>query len=169
VFERRAMVPAPPGTVFRSRERLVGWLELHYYTLAEALDFVTDRAVARVTVRRDDPNATAAAALAVPPASLRLTLDVEGTTAPPANDLVSLAADAFRDLRREAIAMLVLRAGPDAAQPDDTAHGSFLIERARWQTFVDAVALQSRRHAALRLDCTGPWPPYDFVRMQFTT
>jgi hypothetical protein len=168
VFERRAVVPAPPGTVFRSRERVLGWLELHYYTLAEALDFVADRAVARVTVRRDDPAAAHAAALAVPPASLRLTLDVEGTASPAANDLVSLAADAFRELRRDALAMLILRAGPDAAQPDDAAHGSFLVERARWDTFVEAVALQSRRHAALRLDCTGPWPPYDFVRMQFT-
>ena len=168
VFERRAIVPAPPGTVFRSRERLLGWLELHYYTLAEAIDFVTDRVVARVTVRRDDPNALATAALAVPPATLRLTLDVEGSASAPANDLVSLAADAFRELRREALAVLVLRASPEAAQPYEAAHGSFLIERGRWETFAEAVALQSRRHAALRLDCTGPWPPYDFVRMQFT-
>jgi hypothetical protein len=63
----------------------------------------------------------------------------------------------------------VLRAGPDAAQPDDEAHGSFLIERGRWPTFVEAVALQGRRHASLRLECSGPWPPFDFVRMQFTT
>jgi len=173
VFERRAIVPAPPGTVFRSRERLLGWLELHYYTLAEALDFVTDRAVARVTVRRGDPRETTAAAIAVPPATLRLTPvppvagDEAASTA--TGDLVSLAADAFRELRREAVALIVLRAGPDAAQPDDEAHGSFLIERARWQTFVDAVALQGRRHAALRLECSGPWPPFDFVRMQFTT
>ena len=41
-------------------------------------------------------------------------------------------------------------------------------ERSRWQRFSEAVALQSRKHAALKLDCTGPWPPYDFVRMQFT-
>ena len=171
VFERRAIVPAPPGTVFRSRERLAGWLELHYYTLAEALDFVTERAVARVTVRRvplGDPGTTAAAATAVPPASLRLTPATDEPAATVSGDLVSLAADAFRELRREAVALIVLRTGPDAAQPDDEAHGSFLIDRSRWQTFTDAVALQGRRHAALRLECSGPWPPFDFVRMQFT-
>ncbi|AHG90359.1 Gas vesicle synthesis GvpLGvpF [Gemmatirosa kalamazoonensis] len=168
VFERRAIVPAPPGTVFRSRERLLGWLELHYYTLAEALDFVTDRAVARVTVRRGDPNTVHAAATGVPPATLRLTPAGDEASAV-AGDLVSLAADAFRELRRDAVALIVLRAGPDAAQPDSEAHGSFLIERSRWATFVDAVALQGRRHAALRMECSGPWPPFDFVRMQFTT
>lgn len=168
VFERRAIVPAPPGTVFRSRERLLGWLDLHYYTLAEALDFVTDRAVARVTVRRGDPDATHAAAQAVPPVTLRLTPAGEEAHAI-GGDLVSLAADAFRELRRDAVALIVLRAGPDAAQPDAEAHGSFLIDRTRWQTFVDAVAMQGRRHAALRMECSGPWPPFDFVRMQFTT
>jgi hypothetical protein len=168
VFERRAIVPAPPGTVFRSRERLLGWLELHYYTLAEALDFVTDRAVARVTVRRGEPLTATIPTVGAPPAALRLTPAADDPTGAAASDLVSLAADAFRDLRREAVALIVLRAGPDTAQSEDEAHGSFLIERARWQTFVDAVALQGRRHAALRLECSGPWPPFDFVRMQFT-
>lgn len=168
VFARRhAVVPAPPGTVFRSREALLGWLELHYYTLSEALDFVAERVVARVTVRRGDPQATAAAAIAVPPATLRLTLDEgdPGVT----SDLVSLAADAFRELRRDAVALIVLRAGPDAAAPDDTAHGSFLIDRSRWGAFQEAVTLQGRRHGALRLECSGPWPAYDFVQMQFTS
>ena len=167
VFARHAIVPAPPGTVFRSREGLLGWLELHYYTLAEALDFVTERVVARVNVRRGDPDAATAAAVAVPPPTLRLTLDDGDHSV--ASDLVSLAADAFRELRREAVALIVLRAGPDAAAPDDTAHGSFLIERGRWETFEEAVALQGRRHGALRLECSGPWPAYDFVQMQFTT
>jgi hypothetical protein len=167
VFARHAIVPAPPGTVFRTREGLLGWLELHYYTLAEALDFVAERVVARVTVRRGDPDAATAAATVLPPPTLRLTLDDPDHGV--ASDLVSLAADAFRDLRREAVALIVLRAGPDAAAPDDTAHGSFLIDRSRWETFEEAVALQGRRHGALRLECSGPWPAYDFVQMQFTT
>lgn len=165
---RHAVVPAPPGTVFKSREALLGWLELHYYTLAEALDFVAERVVARVTVRRGDPEATASAAVAVPPATLRLTTLDDGDHGA-TSDLVSLAADAFRELRRDAVALIVLRAGPDAAAPDDTAHGSFLIDRSRWTAFEEAVALQGRRHGALRLECTGPWPAYDFVQMRFTS
>jgi hypothetical protein len=164
VFERRAIVPAPPGTVFRSRERLLNWLELHYYTLTEALEFVTERAVARVTVRRDDQTTPPV----LTPGTLRLAPAVDEAASGPVSDVVALAADAFRELRRDAVALIVLRTDPEAAQAGDEAHASFLIERTRWQAFVDAVAVQNRRHAALRLDCSGPWPPFDFVRMQFT-
>src|SRR5205823_10577117 len=137
IFERRAIVPAPPGTVFRSRERLMGWLELHYYTLAEALDFVTERVVARVTVRRGEPLATEAHAVpttpaALPPAALRLTPAIDEPSTLVSGDLVSLAADAFRELRRDAVALIVLRPGPDVAEPDEEAHGSFLLDRSRW-------------------------------------
>jgi len=32
-----AVLPAPPGTVFKSRDNLARWLELHYFTLTQAL------------------------------------------------------------------------------------------------------------------------------------
>src|SRR5215472_5367612 len=48
VFGKAPVLPAPVGTVFRSRETLTRWLDLHYVTLREALSFVEDRAVARV-------------------------------------------------------------------------------------------------------------------------
>lgn len=31
------VLPAPPGTVFRSRENLTRWLELHYFTLTQTM------------------------------------------------------------------------------------------------------------------------------------
>ena len=158
-FSRRPVVPAPPGTVFRSRELLAGWLELHYYTLVEALSFLEDRVTARLSVMRAEPSA---------PPSLRL---APADTAEMAvvGDLTSLAAESFRALRAEAVALLILRAGPDAAAPDAAAHGSFLIERRRWRDFEQAVGVEAARHPTLRFQCTGPWPPYDFVRMQFTS
>ena len=84
-------------------------------------------------------------------------------------DLTSLAAESFRALRAEAVALLILRAGPDAAAPDAAAHGSFLVERRRWREFEEAVGIEAARHPTLRFQCTGPWPPYDFVRMQFSS
>jgi hypothetical protein len=35
-----AVLPAPPGTVFQSQSTLMRWLELHYFTLTEALSVV---------------------------------------------------------------------------------------------------------------------------------
>src|SRR5206468_2547707 len=54
VFCKAPVLPAPVGTVFRTRETLTRWLELHYVALTEALSFVEDRAVARVHVGRVD-------------------------------------------------------------------------------------------------------------------
>ena len=164
-FAACAVVPAPPGTVFRSREALVGWLELHYFTLVEALNFVEGRAVARVTVtaRGVDPGTAARAALRLAAAEPG---DDDARADPAATpDAVALAADAFRVLRRDAVSFLVLR--PDGAAGSDAAHGSFLVDRPRWDAFVQAVAQLAARSPALRFDCSGPWPPYDFVRLQF--
>ncbi len=163
VFAQRTIVPAPPGTVFRSRDALTGWLELHYFTLVEALNFVEERAVARVTVAR----APAGEAGARRPTPLRLApgAEPEPDVVDVADDLVGMAATAFRALRKDAVAFLVLRA--DAQGAGGMAHGSFLVDRGRWAAFEHAVAREQAHHAGLRFRVTGPWPPYDFVRMQF--
>ena len=43
-----AVLPAPPGTVFQSQATLARWLELHYFTLTEALSVVEGHSAARV-------------------------------------------------------------------------------------------------------------------------
>src|SRR5205823_2758004 len=88
-------------------------------------------------VRRGEPLATEAHAVpttpaALPPAALRLTPAIDEPSTLVSGDLVSLAADAFRELRRDAVALIVLRPGPDVAEPDEEAHGSFLLDRSRW-------------------------------------
>ena len=47
------------------------------------------------------------------------------------------------------------------------ARASFLVDSQRWQMFNDSVAKEAKRQPALDFKVTGPWPPYDFVRMQF--
>jgi hypothetical protein len=162
VFAGRAVLPAPPGAVFRSRAALTGWMELHAGALAEGLRFVEDRAEARVT------------AYGAPAAAL----------------------EAFTALRREAAALLVLRADPEPdASADATAempvpaaggapaaaaapgangaaggvesHAAFLVDRGGWGAFVQAVAREGGQRPGLRLECAGPWPPYSFVRLDF--
>lgn len=155
VFAERAVLPAPPGAVFRSRAALTGWMELHAGTLAEGLRFIEDRAEARVVA-----------------------------VGPPA-----AALDAFTALRREAAAMLVLREDPEsegpieapaataeAAEPpvppvaelvDAESHAAFLVDRAGWRAFQEAVTRESGHRLGLRLACAGPWPPYSFVRLDF--
>lgn len=146
-FARQTIVPAPFGAVFRGRDALVRWLELHYFTLVEAVTFVADRAMARVSVSYgDEPENTTAMAIDA--------------------DLLDTAADeSFRVLRRHAVAALVLNHHTGAPTP--AARASFLIERERWDVFTEMVREQQKRLPEMQLECTGPWPPYDFVRMEF--
>jgi len=146
-FARQTIVPAPFGSIFRSRDSLIRWLELHYFTLLEAVTFVADRAMARVVVSYgDEPENTTA-----------MSID--------ADLLDNVADESFRVLRRHAVASVVI--SNHAAEAGPAARASFLIERERWDVFNDIVREEQKRLREMHVDCTGPWPPYDFVRMQF--
>ncbi|HEY0778698.1 MAG TPA: GvpL/GvpF family gas vesicle protein [Gemmatirosa sp.] len=171
LFADRAILPAPPGAVFRSRAAVAAWLELHAAALAEALRYIEDRVEARVHATR-------------PPSGVAL----------PGASASAPITEVLRTLRRDAVAVLVLRdeardASRDAAPRDavlrDTARdgergaadepvvegngalqAAFLVERARWDAFASAVAREHATRPNLHLALTGPWPPYDFVRLE---
>ena len=147
VFAERSILPAPFGTVFRDRDALIRWLELHYFTLIEALTFVEDRVMARVS-------------LAHPP----LPPDARdaGTSRAAHADVEAAATESFRLLRRHAVASL------SSGKPHaDEVRGAFLVDRDKWGLFGDVVKEEQKRLPDLTLSVTGPWPPYDFVRMDF--
>jgi hypothetical protein len=143
LFDGRTLLPAPPGVTFRTPQALQRWMELHYVALSDALAFVDDRAGARVHIVRAHGSLSASDA---------------GT------DLATAAAECMRVLRRQAVAGLPLR----------TEHltgivlsSAFLIERELWNTFAGAVRQVAAEHSHFHVELTGPWPPYDFVRMEF--
>lgn len=134
---RRAVLPAPYGTVFRSRDALARWLELHYVSLTDALEHVGDRVASRVHVRAGDAG------------------DAE----------LGAAADAiFRALRRHAVSSVTLGALDAGAES-----AAFLVERDLWGAFEDGVREEARRFPSHEVTLTGPWAPFDFVRLQFST
>jgi hypothetical protein len=140
--KRSAVVPAPLGVVFRSREAVSRWLELHYVALSDALSFVDDRVVGRVHVWRPGDAAEREVG----------------------SDLAAAAADALRDLRRSAVATVPLRT---EQLTGIVLSAAFLVEQELWKEFASKVEEQGSRAPNLRLELTGPWPPYDFVQMQF--
>jgi hypothetical protein len=144
-FRYAPILPAPVGTIFRSRSALGRWLELHYVTLRDALALVDGNSAARVTVR------------------LREAPENEETV----REWHLVATEIMRTLRGNASALTIL----DYPTPDERVIGiaSFLIERDRWSAFEAGVAAEGKRHPSLELGMTGPWPPYDFVKMQFTS
>jgi hypothetical protein len=114
-------------------------------TLSDALALVDGSSAARVTVR------------------LREAPENEETV----REWHLVATEIMRTLRGHASALSIL----DSTAGDERVIGlaSFLIERDRWSAFEAGVAAEGKRHPSLELAMTGPWPPYDFVKMQFTS
>jgi hypothetical protein len=139
--QRGAVLPAPVGVVFRSRDAVVRWLELHYPSLSDALNFVDNRVVGRVHVWR--PGAA------------------EEREA--GSDLPAAAAESLRVLRGAAVTTVPLRIEKVTGI---VLSAAYLVEQELWTAFAAAVDAQGKRAPNLRFELTGPWPPYDFVHMQ---
>lgn len=153
VQSNAAVLPAPPGTTFRTSESLARWLELHYFTLTQAIALVEGHGEARVLITKslnaDPDDATAA--------------EIKENT----KQLAALASDSMRVLRGQAAATISL----PVSDEDTTvvAHASFLVDMERWGLFSELVAKEDQRNAELDFRLSGPWPPYDFVRMEFAS
>jgi hypothetical protein len=144
VHSHTSVLPAPPGTVFQSQSTLTRWLELHYFTLTEALSVIEGHAAARVSVK------------------------TQGKHEPEAQKtFAALAAESLRLLRSQAAATVTLPRADEDDEDGVIARASFLIDSQRWDAFNDTVSKEAQRQSALDFHVTGPWPPYDFVRMQF--
>ena len=144
-YSHVTVLPAPPGTVFKSQPTLTRWLELHYFTLTEALSVVEGHAAARVSITIQ-----------------RTQEDGDGE-----KSFAALAAESLRLLRSQAAATVTLPKAEGDEEDGVVARASFLIDSQRWQSFQDTVSKEARRQSSLEFKVTGPWPPYDFVRMQF--
>ena len=146
-----SVLPAPAGTIFRSRESLTRWLELHYFTLTQTMSSIEGHGQARLTITRT-PGMDAP--------------DASGSEAKESGkQLVATASQSMRVLRGQAAATVML-----PAIEGDTkivAQASFLVELDRWTEFADLCTKEDERQTALDFHLSGPWPPYDFVKMQF--
>jgi hypothetical protein len=146
LFATRSVLPVPPGVVFRSSDAVLRWLEMHYVTLSDALAYVDGRAEARVHVEARAGQGVGG-----------------GTVENQRLELEAVSGSLFKALARSAIGWCGAPNGGDAS----AASASFLVERAQWPKFEAAVATEGARDPTLGVWVSGPWPPYDFVRMQF--
>jgi hypothetical protein len=151
VQDSTSVLPAPPGTIFRSRDNLVRWLELHYFTLTQTMSAIEGHGQARLTVTKtpgvDPDNATGAEAKET------------------SKQLVATASQSMRILRGQSSATVTLPHIEVDTQV--VSRASFLVELDRWESFAELVAKEDERQTALDFHLSGPWPPYDFVKMQF--
>jgi hypothetical protein len=140
VFDRQTILPAPFGVVFRNTDHITRWLQMHYLTLTEAIHLVQGRCEVRVHLRlRDETKVVEEPDIASTQAAMEF------------YQSVSREADSSVMLRRPALQAVL--------------SGAFLIDRSEWERFSATVAKEARKFDMLVVEQTGPWPPYDFVRM----
>lgn len=145
VHAHSPVLPAPPGTVFRSEDTLTRWLELHYFTLVEALGEVEGHSAARLTLSVGKSPADDEAA----------------------KKFLTLASEALRSFRKNSAATITHPQTDDDQEGGIITTASFLVVTEAWQEFADSVAAEAKKHREFDFRLTGPWPPYDFVQMQF--
>ena len=143
MFGQEAILPTPVGTVFRSDDVLTRWMELHYVSLSDALAWVEGRHAARVHITRAQARNG----------------DKEA-----GSDLAAIGAEVTRSLRRHAVSTVPLRSEEVTGI---VLTAAYLVERELWAEFADAVDEEREKHPLVKIELTGPWPPYDFVRLQF--
>ena len=151
IFSTRPVVPAPYGLIFRSRDSLLTWMELHYVTLVDAVRFLEERVMARVRVTPGLSTSSWA------------TREISKV----GHDLEVTAFDSFRVLKKHAVAFVAIDRDDNNPLTIDGAEGAFLLEREQWNAFSAVVKDEQRRLPDLRIEQSGPWPPYDFVKLEF--
>ncbi len=135
VMRRSTILPAPYGVVFKGRRALVKFLEDQYLALDEGLAFLEGHWELRVH--------------AMPRGSEE-----------PSAELEELATQIYAELRRSARAAI-----PFPREGRRLLSAAFLVERGAWIEFVNRADDLVAAQPLLAFDITGPWPPYDFVRM----
>ena len=169
LLESRSVVPAPHGFRARDEEAVRGFLESARLPLREALEYLEGcwelrlRVLAPGAAGEDEPGAAGvdergAVEEGEPgPGDEDPGRDADAA-GPPEED--ALARRVFRVLRHRARAARRLPPSGGAVFT-----GAFLLPRGEWIGFVEEVARRESRHPGVELDVTGPWAPYDFVRM----
>lgn len=138
-MRRLTIVPAPYGIVFRGPEQVIGFLDNQHVALDEALNFLDGAFEMRLHIKMSSRQADASE-----------------------SELSDRVAAFYVDLRRRSRAAFTL-----VPTGQRVLSGVFLVNRADWVNFVEYVDELDADNPEFQFDLTGPWPPYDFVRMAF--
>ena len=161
------VVPARLATVYLDAGRVAEVLTDRRDAFAEGLERVTGRAewgVKAYAVETADagPKRSAESGLAyLRQRRAQLTAqneDLENAAREAAavhDSLARIAADARRHAPQDR-----RLSGADTPM---VLNGSYLVDKDRVGAFTKLVSALSERHAAVRLELTGPWPPYSFI------
>jgi hypothetical protein len=135
VMRRTTVLPAPFGIVFRGRRQLIKMMQDQYLVLDEGLSLLDGHWELRLHI---------------------MTTAVGDTE----DNLGDLAMTIYSELRRFARAAV-----PFPSDARRLVSAAFLVDRTTWVEFIERIEDFDSQYPELGFDVTGPWPPYDFVRV----
>ncbi|MEX0906991.1 MAG: GvpL/GvpF family gas vesicle protein [Gemmatimonadota bacterium] len=134
-MRRGTVLPVPYGIVLRGRRQLIRVLQDQYLVLDEGLSLLEGHWELRLHI-------------------------APARGAEPDHEISDTAMQLYSELRRHARAAVTF-----AAEGASLVSAAFLVERTAWLDFMDRADELNHAHAEVSFDITGPWPPYDFVRI----
>jgi hypothetical protein len=135
VMRRTTILPAPFGIVFKGRRQLIKILQEQYLVFDEGLSLLDGH--------------------------WELRLHISGEAVGDAQvELSDLAMNVYAELRHYARAAV-----PFPKEGKRLVSCAFLVDRTTWVEFIERIEDYNTHHPGLSFDVTGPWPPYDFVRI----
>ena len=135
MMRRTTILPAPFGIVFKGRRQLIHMMQEQYLVLDEGLALLDGHWELRLHV------------------SASAVGEVE-------DSLGDVAMTIYSELRRFARAAV-----PFPNDDRRLVSAAFLVDRTTWVEFIERIEDFGAQHNDLSFDVTGPWPPYDFVRI----
>jgi hypothetical protein len=135
VMRRTTILPAPFGIVFKGRRQLIKMMQEQYLVLDEGLSLLDGH--------------------------WELRLHISGAAVGEAHiELSDVAMNVYAELRHYARAAV-----PFPKEGNKLVSAAFLVDRTTWVEFIERIEDFNSHHPGLSFDVTGPWPPYDFVRI----
>lgn len=135
IMRRTTILPAPFGIVFKGRRQLIKVMQDQYLVLDEGLSLLDGH--------------------------WELRLHISGSAVGEVeDDLSDVAMTIYAELRRFARAAV-----PFPSEGKRLVSAGFLVDRGSWVEFIERIEDFGTQHSDLTFDVTGPWPPYDFVRV----
>jgi hypothetical protein len=135
VMRRTTVLPAPFGIVFKGRRHLIKLMQDQYLVLDEGLSLLDGHWELR----------------------LHITAKAVGEAE---DNLSDVAMAVYSELRRFARAAV-----PFPNEGKSLVSAAFLVDRTTWVEFIERIEDFDSQYFDLGFDVTGPWPPYDFVRV----
>lgn len=169
LMAERTVLPVRFGTILRDETAIQTSLQEHYVNFTANLERLHDRVELSVRVVWEEASNDSAADPAAPVATSGRAYMLERLVAMQRGQAQREQAEQLATTLHTVLARLaVAHTRRVLATPRLLLSGAYLVERRQVDAFQEEVQRLGLAHPDLHVLCTGPWPAYHFVTMEYS-